>query len=304
LKELDQCGLCPRECGINRNACQAGYCGSGSGYEVASICIHHGEEPPISGIKGICNVFFSGCNLACVYCQNYQISRRKQKSGNIETTLEEVTARIITLLNEGIEAVGFVNPTHFTPHVKEIIRSLNHQGYKPITVYNTNCFDKVDIVRSLEGLIDVYLPDFKYMDPILASRFSDAEIYPEIAKQALLEMYRQKGSTVVLNVSGHAATGMIIRHLILPGQTDDSIRILEWIAAFLSPSVHISLMSQYYPTVCVTGDPVLGRKVTVSEYKKVVDATERLGFHKGWIQDHESAITYCPDFSNSNPFAF
>jgi putative pyruvate formate lyase activating enzyme len=302
LKELDHCTICPRACGVNRNAGQLGYCGSDAQYNIGSICIHRGEEPSISGPNGICNVFFSGCNLQCLYCQNYQISRRKGLRDHRRLTLEEVTEAIIRILDQGIDAVGFVSPTHFTPHVKAIIRQLNALGYKPITVYNTNGYDKVEILQSLEGFIDVYLPDFKYMNPVFAREYSDAHDYPEVAQKAILEIYRQKGSTVVLNDYGQAMTGMIIRHLVLPGQVKDSIDLLHWIASELSASVCISLMSQYYPTVCVTDHPVLGRRLSVSEYQQVLEKMEDLGFHKGWVQQHESAHLYHPDFRSENPF--
>jgi putative pyruvate formate lyase activating enzyme len=304
LKELDHCVLCPRACGVNRNVGQLGYCGSNAGYSISSICIHHGEEPPISGLKGICNVFFTGCNLTCLFCQNYQISRQQGKLAAKPYTLEEVTDKIIDHLNQGIEAVGFVTPTHHSPHVKAIINRLNRLGYTPITVYNTNCYDKVNILSCLEGLIDVYLPDFKYFNPAIAGMFSDASDYPDAAKKSLLEMYRQKGSTVVLNDSGQAVTGMIIRHLVLPGQSTDSINLLTWIARELSPSVSISLMSQYCPTVCIANHPVLDRRINAAEYQVVMDGMENLGFNNGWIQQHESADHYNPDFNNESPFGF
>jgi putative pyruvate formate lyase activating enzyme len=217
-------------------------------------------------------------------------------------TLEEVTDAITTILDQGIEAVGFVSPTHFTPHVKAIIARLNRLGYQPVTVYNTNGYDKAEVLQSLEGMIDVYLPDFKYLDPSTAGAFSDAPDYPEVVQKSIREMYRQKGSTIVLNHDGQAVTGMIIRHLVLPGHAEESIRILEWIASELSTSVRISLMSQYYPTICVAGHDVLGRKVMAEEYRQVAEAMEKLGFYNGWIQYPESAEFYNPDFSMDHPF--
>ncbi|MBN2813356.1 MAG: radical SAM protein [Bacteroidales bacterium] len=302
MKELDCCMICPRSCGVNRNAGETGYCGSDNLYHIGSICIHHGEEPAISGKKGICNVFFTGCNLQCLYCQNYQISHTGRERVDKALTLDEVIESIIHLLNQGIEAVGFVTPTHFTPHVKTIIAMLNQRGYHPITVYNTNAYDSPQVIRTFEGLIDVYLPDFKYFDPALAAAFSGAGDYPKVAREVLKEMYRQKGSTVVLNNEGQAVTGLIIRHLVLPGQVKDSVNILKWIAETLSPSITISLMSQYYPTACVAGHPLLGRQITAAEYHQVSDAMEELGFHKGWIQDFNSAENYRPDFSRESPF--
>jgi putative pyruvate formate lyase activating enzyme len=302
LQELDHCMICPRSCRVNRNAGLVGYCGTDAGYQVASVCLHRGEEPPISGPNGICNVFFAGCNLHCVYCQNYQISQRPGRVRNTTSTLEEVTQSIIAILDQGIEAVGFVTPTHFTPQVKAIIRRLNTLGYHPITVYNTSGYDRAEVLREFEELIDVYLPDFKYLDPSIARRFSDAADYPDHVRQSIREMYRQKGSNVVLNDAGMAVTGLIIRHLVLPGQVNDSIRILQWIASELSNRVSLSLMSQYYPTYGVSDHPVLGRRITTAEYQQVLKAFEDLGFTSGWIQHPESADSYTPDFRLENPF--
>jgi putative pyruvate formate lyase activating enzyme len=294
--------LCPRECRVDRNAGHLGYCGCGSDYNVGSVCIHQGEEPPISGSYGICNVFFTGCNLQCLFCQNYQISRRRFRFKENKYTLEQVTDVIISFLIRGIEAVGFVSPTHHSPHIKAIINRLNKLGYKPITVYNTNGYEKVEILKSFEGVIDVYLPDFKYFNPFISERYSDSQNYPDVAKKAIAEMYRQKGSTIVLNDKGQAMTGMIIRHLVLPGQAKDSINVLKWIAAELSSSVSISLMSQYYPIDCVANHPALGKRLSAEEYQDVLEALEDLGFNKGWIQRHDSADSYIPDFINDHPF--
>ena len=302
MKELDNCRLCPRECGADRNAGQLGYCGSGPGYNIGSVCIHQGEEPPISGNNGICNIFFTGCNLQCLFCQNYQITRRKVRIEDNKYTLEKLTDIIISYIKQGIEAVGFVSPTHYSPHVKAIINRLNKLGYSPVIVYNTSGYEKVEMLKSFEGLIDVYLPDFKYFNPYISERFSDSRDYPEMVKKAIAEMYRQKGSTLVLNDKGKALTGMIIRHLVLPGQAQDSISILKWIAAELSSSVSISLMSQYYPTACVVNHPVLGKRITTEEYQEVLEAMEDLGFFKGWIQQYDSADNYIPDFTFDHPF--
>jgi putative pyruvate formate lyase activating enzyme len=302
MKELDHCILCPRACGVDRNAGKVGYCRSSAGYHIASIDIHRGEEPAVSGINGICNIFFSRCNLQCLYCQNYQISRRNAIIGESVMTLDKVVEAVIKCLDKGTEAVGFVTPSHFLPHVRAIIEKLNSLNYFPVTVYNTNGYEQVEPLQSLEGIIDVYLPDFKYLDPVISGKYSDAADYPDFAKKALTEMYRQKGSTLVFNDKGQAVTGLIVRHMVLPGYTDDSIAILKWIAEELSPSVHISLMSQYYPTSCMSGHPLLNRRITVEEYFTVVKAMEDLGFYNGWTQELESADHYKPDFRRPDPF--
>jgi len=281
---------------------QLGYCRSDAGYHIGSICIHQGEEPVISGKNGICNIFFSRCNLQCIYCQNFQISRTRGRIEETGMTLDEVVAESIRCLEQGAEAIGFVTPSHYVPHVRKIIERLNSLGYHTVTVYNTNGYDTSEILKTLEEIIDVYLPDFKYLDPVISRKYSGAQDYPEWARQAITEMYRQKGSSVVVSDSGQAVTGLIIRHLVLPGQAEDSIAVLKWIAEELSPAVHISLMSQYFPTTCVASHPGLNRKISEDEYGRVLQALDDLGFHNGWVQDLDSAAGYNPDFSHDQPF--
>jgi putative pyruvate formate lyase activating enzyme len=216
--------------------------------------------------------------------------------------LEQVVAAICDILDQGAEAVGFVTPSHYIPHVKDIIRRLHAEGKTPVTFYNTNGYDTVESLRELEGLIDVYLPDMKYLDPGLARRFSGASDYPEAAKRALKEMYRQKGSTLIVSDEGQGLNGMIIRHLVLPGQVADSLAVLRWIADELSPDMHLSLMSQYYPTSCLAGHPELSRTISEAEYETVKEELERLGFHRGWVQELTSPDSYRPDFSREKPF--
>jgi putative pyruvate formate lyase activating enzyme len=302
MKELDHCMICPRFCGVNRDMGKPGYCRTDAGYHISTICIHRGEEPIISGANGICNIFFSHCNLQCIYCQNFQISRNRGLVEERVMTLAEVVECVMGCLDKGAEAVGFVTPSHFVPHVRAIIEELHSRGYNPVTVYNSNGYDTVESLLSLEGLVDVYLPDFKYSNASLSKSFSDAADYPEVAKKAITEMYRQKGNSVIVSDNGQAVNGLIIRHLVLPGQTDDSIAILKWISEELSPSIYISLMSQYYPTSCMTNHPLLNRKITEEEYAIAERAMEELGFYNGWIQEMTSAHNYKPDFLKGNPF--
>jgi putative pyruvate formate lyase activating enzyme len=217
-------------------------------------------------------------------------------------TLDEVVANVISYLKQGTEALGFVTPSHFVPHVRAIIDELHNRGFYPVTVYNSNGYDTVESLRSLEGMIDVYLPDFKYANASLSKSFSDASDYPEVAKKAIAEMFRQKGSSVIVSDNGQAVNGLIIRHLVLPGQMDDSVTILKWISEELSPSLHISLMSQYYPTSCMINHPQLNRRIKEEEYAVVEKAMEELGFYNGWKQEMTSANTFKPDFLKGNPF--
>jgi putative pyruvate formate lyase activating enzyme len=299
---LSECTLCPRECRVNRFEGGTGYCGMDAGLNIASICIHRGEEPPISGPDGICNIFFAGCNLRCIYCQNHDISRAGSECMKISSSPESVLDRLVKILDSGIKAVGFVSPSHVVPQVKTIIRGLNSRGYRPVTVYNTNGYDKTDVIESLEGLIDVYLPDYKYITPGTSTDYSDADDYPSVALKALKKMYWQKGSKLHLDEEGRAESGILIRHLVLPGHTEESKKVLRSIAEELSTGVHISLMSQYHPTAQVRNHPILNRALYKSEYESVVETMENLGFRNGWVQDMDSYLNYRPDFRREHPF--
>lgn len=302
LRKLEDCRICPRNCGANRFSGKLGYCESDASYYISSICVHRGEEPPISGKNGICNVFFGHCNLQCVYCQNHQISFNKDNLAANHLTLKQVLAEIIQCLDAGCHAVGFVSPSHFVPQCEVIVNALHLLGLKPIIVYNTNGFDRPETLREIEPWVDVYLPDFKYIDTVLAKKYSDAPKYPEVAKKALAEMYRQKGSTLIINDSGEAERGILIRHLVLPGHVENSIGVLRFIAEEISTSLHISLMSQYHPTPFVKNISPINRSLFKNEYETVVEAFYQLGFRNGWIQDLDSFENYRPDFKKRHPF--
>jgi putative pyruvate formate lyase activating enzyme len=299
---LVSCSICPRNCGADRLHGKVGVCGSDSGFNISSICIHHGEEPVISGANGICNVFFSRCNLSCIYCQNYQISCSRGDLNEMQMHLHEVVGSIIKNLDQGCHAVGFVSPSHYIPHVKSIIESLRLNGYNPVFVYNTNGYDKVEEIQGLESYIDIYLPDYKYSDNDLARKFSKVADYKESALSAIKEMYRQKGSTLVMNENGYAESGLIIRHLVLPGNIQNSMGVLNDIAG-ISTSIAVSLMAQYWPTPAVMNHPTLKRTLLPEEYEIVKTELENLGFYKGWVQDLESSDNYLPDFEMDKPFA-
>lgn len=299
---LADCTLCPRECRVDRFSGGTGYCGMDAGLNIASICVHRGEEPSISGTDGICNIFFAGCNLHCIYCQNHEISCSGSNIRNEGSDLQKVLDKIEEILKNRITAVGFVSPSHAVPQVKAILAGLHSRGYKPITVYNTNSYDKVETIHSLSELIDVYLPDYKYVTPEIASELSDASDYPAVALKAIKEMYHQKGSTLRLDENGRAENGMLIRHLVLPGHVEESKNVLRSIAEELSPGVNVSLMSQYHPTSLVINHSDLNRSLYVEEYQSVVAEMEILGFRNGWVQDMDSHHNYSPDFSKEHPF--
>lgn len=301
FEPLAECNICPRNCNTDRLNGEVGVCGSDAGFNISSICIHHGEEPVISGENGICNLFFSRCNLSCIYCQNYQISCNRGEVNDMRMQLSEVVDSIIEKLDQGCHAVGFVSPSHYIPHVKAIIETLRLSEHNPVFVYNTNGYDKVEEIESLEDYIDIYLPDFKYSDNNLARKFSKATDYQESALSAIKEMYRQKGSTLVMNENGYAEKGLIVRHLVLPGNIDNSINVLRQVAD-ISTSIAVSLMAQYGPTPVVLNHPVLGRTLSKEEYGKVKAELDNLGFYKGWVQDLESSDNYLPDFELDKPF--
>lgn len=302
LSYFSNCTLCPRECGVNRLGKPAGYCNSDAGLNISSICVHKGEEPVLSGSKGICNIFFSHCNLQCIFCQNHDISGNTTVLFTRKMDFDEVIGKICQILEQTENIVGFVSPSHDIPQMLAIIRGLKRAGKNPVFVYNTNGYDKVDTLKMLEGIIDVYLPDFKYMDRELAIRYSKARDYPEVASAALREMYRQKGASLILNEQGLAESGIIVRHLVLPGAAEQSIEVLRYIAEEITPKLHISLMSQYYPAHKAIGHSELGRVLQPGEYRKVTGAFHELGFYRGWVQELESHQSYRPDFYGDKPF--
>lgn len=299
---LSKCTLCPRECYADRFYGSEGYCNSDAGLNIATVCIHRGEEPVIGGTIGICNIFFGGCNLRCAFCQNHEISRPGSSILRSSYTLEDALEKIENILSTGIKAIGFVSPSHVVPQVKTIIRGLHKRGLKPIMVYNTNGYDKAEVIDSLDGLIDVYLPDYKYVTPALALELSDASDYPEVVLKALRRMYYQKGSRLLVDDEGMAENGILIRHLVLPGHSEESIKVLRSIAEEFSPGINVSLMSQYHPNQFVKNRKDLGRSLYRSEYEKVALEMEKLGFRNGWLQDMDSNENYRPDFFSENPF--
>jgi len=236
------------------------------------------------------------------YCQNFDISQNDTGILPDSLSYTKLIGKICSVLDQTENRVGFVSPSHYIPQMLAIIRGIKETGRNPVFVYNSNGYDKVETLKSLEGIIDIYLPDFKYSNANLADSYSQAGDYPEVALNAIKEMYRQKGSSLILNESGLAESGIILRHLVLPGAVDQSIEVLRLIAMELSPKLHISLMSQYYPTELVKNYTKLKRTVLPEEYKQVTDAFYEFGFYRGWIQDLDSHASYRPHFLDAQPF--
>lgn len=296
------CNHCPRHCTADRVS-SLGFCQASLEPEVASICIHKGEEPPICGSKGICNVFFAHCSLQCCFCQNQDISRGRVEPRNIfYHSVAEVCDRIQEVLAHTENILGFVTPTHYSFCIPGIVEELHSRGLFPTVVYNTSGYDTVESLHAVAPYVDIYLPDFKYMDPDLAARYSHAPDYPEVAKAALKEMFSQMGSGLPTDDDGLAYRGMIVRHLILPGQVRNSLDVLEWMADNLSVNLHVALMSQYTPLTGVALPDELGRTISQEEYDTVVQRFYDLGFHKGWVQDFSSQQHYQPHFSEREAF--
>ena len=284
--------LCPRMCGADRTK-QRGVCGADDRVRVAKLMLHQWEEPFISGTRGSGTVFFSGCNLGCVYCQNHEI-----RDGGIGDVFDanSLAEAYLKLQQNGAHNINLVTAAPYVPQVAESLRLAKTQGLMIPVVYNSSGYESVQTIQSLEGLVDIYLPDFKYVTPLLAEKFSNAPDYAAVAKLAIQEMHRQVGG-LVLNEDGIATRGLVIRHLILPGCADDSRKVLDAIVSLLPLSTHISLMSQYTPQEHTTEFP-LNRRITQREYDRVISYALSLGLHNILLQERDSAKSvYTPQFT-------
>lgn len=297
-----ECTTCPRNCRADRQKAM-GFCRAPRVPEVASICVHKGEEPPICGSKGICNIFFTHCNLHCIFCQNYQISG-SEVDGHLVfySDLESICDRVEEVLDQTENIIGFVSPSHYAYCIPDIVEELHRRNRFPTVVYNPNGYDSVESLQLVAPYVDIYLPDFKYMDAGLAARYSHAADYPQVAQRALREMFSQKGSGLPTDDDGLAYRGIIVRHLILPGQVGNSLQVLDWMADNLSTNLHVSLMSQYTPIPELQLPDELQRTITESEYDQVVEHFYDLGFHKGWVQEFSSQQHYVPQFALREAF--
>ena len=294
---MSPCTLCPRRCGVDRRAGQVGVCGMTEELRIARIAPHMWEEPPISGSSGSGTVFFSGCSLRCIFCQNRVISREGLGKAYTEAELETA---ILTLCDEGVHNINFVTPTHYTPIIARILKKIKPTLGIPV-VWNCGGYESVEALRMLEGLVDIYLPDFKYCSLELAKDYSAAPDYPSVATEALMEMHRQTGA--YKEEDGLATKGVIVRHLVLPGCRKDSLEVLRHVARILPPEeIRISVMRQYTPDFA-TDAPFqnLHRRVTDFEYSSVLEEAERLGL-TGFSQGKEAATkAYTPDFAGEKP---
>ena len=299
---LENCNLCPRHCGVNRLAGAKGYCGQTAEIRAARAALHFWEEPCISGKNGSGTVFFSGCSLRCVYCQNREIALDGQKNilGKV-ITIPRLAEIFLELQAKGAHNINLVTPTHFIPQIRESLIMAKDQGLTIPIVYNTGGYEEVHSLQLLDGLVDIYLPDLKYRDAGVAARFSNAPDYFEKAKEALQEMYRQVGDPVFVEATGLMKKGMIVRHLLLPGQVGESKRVLRYVHETFGNHVFISIMNQYTPMPQIISDPAfedIARKVTDEEYERLLDFAEAIGIELGFRQEGETAKeSFIPPFS-------
>jgi len=280
-KLLSSCKVCPRKCGVNRLEGEKGFCRSSEEVMISSYNAHFGEEPPLVGNFGSGTIFFTNCNLKCVYCQNYPIS---QLGNGNKVTLQELAKIMLALQKRKCHNINLVTPTHFVPQILKSLKLAIKMGLCIPIVYNTNGYDSVNTLKLLDSVVDIYLPDARYADNEIAIKYSSAPDYFEIMKKALKEMYRQVGD-LVIDKSGIAVSGLIVRHLVLPGGLSGTKKIMNFISEKISNHTHISLMSQYFPAYKAKDDPAFSRKINRAEYKEAVLDFKNAGLINGWFQE-------------------
>ncbi len=304
---LLSCTVCPLDCGNDRTRGELARCYSGALPVVSSYTPHFGEEPALSGTRGAGNIFFGNCNLRCVYCQNYQISQAHKAQLKNEVTHERLASMMLELQGRGCHNINFVSPTHFAPQLARAVLLAAREGLRLPLVYNTNAYDSVEVLRLLEGVIDIYLPDLKYADSADGYTYSKVPDYAAHARAALAEMFRQTGDRLIFNEDGLLRRGLVVRLLVLPNDVAGVGDSLRWIRDTLSPRVAVSLMAQYYATNKAATDEryaLLSRRITEGEWWRAVSLLEEFGMEEGWMQEYDGASHYYrPDFTDpETPF--
>ncbi len=304
---LERCTVCPRDCLNNRLRNEIAACYSGRLPIVSSYTPHFGEEPPLVGTRGAGNIFFGNCNLRCVYCQNYQISQTHKEQIKNEVTHERLAEMMLELQARGCHNINFVSPTHFAPQMARAILIAAEQGLRLPIVYNTNAYDSVEVLKLLDHIVDVYLPDLKYAEDEAGFLYSKVRSYRECSRAAISEMHRQTGDELIYGEDGLLKRGLVIRLLVLPNDIGGVRESLEWIRDELSPRVAVSLMAQYYPTNMAGTKQryvLLSRRITESEWLRAVSALDELEMEEGWMQEFDgAAFYYRPDFDDRDtPF--
>ena len=300
--QLSNCICCPRNCDVNRIEGKLAVCKIGAEIQISHAGLHFGEEPPISGTKGSGTIFFAGCNLRCVFCQNYQISQEFKRHPTRTLSVDELAEEMLRLQSEGAHNINFVSPSHMIFQIADAIVAAKEKGLVIPIVYNTNGYDSVDALRQIRGLVDIYLPDIKYMDNALGKRYSAVNDYAEIIPGVLREMLDQVGH-LKMDDDGIATRGVLVRHLVLPGQIDNSRSCLRFLAD-LSPDIFVSIMSQYSPQHKAGKYPEINRTLTTAEYDQITEYALDLGLENAFVQEIESQTECLPDFERANPFNF
>lgn len=285
MNKYENCLLCPRKCGINRSTGQTGVCGVSSEIKVARAALHYWEEPCISGKRGSGAVFFSGCSLHCVFCQNREIS--DGKAGKV-ISKERLSDIFMELADKGANNINLVTPGQYIPDIVWAVNDAKSRGMKLPIIYNTSGYENVTELKQLEGIVDVYLPDFKYMDSTLSAMYSRAKDYPSVAKQALSEMVRQQPDVVIDDATGLIQKGVIVRQLLLPGHVNDAKAVLKYLYDTYHDHVYISMMSQFTP-IALKDYPEINRTVTRREYERLVDYALEIGITNAFIQEGDVA---------------
>ncbi len=285
MNKYENCLLCPRKCGINRRTGQTGVCGVSSEIKVARAALHYWEEPCISGKRGSGAVFFSGCSLHCVFCQNREISDGKEGKVISKERLSDI---FMELADKGANNINLVTPGQYIPDIVWAVNDAKSRGMKLPIIYNTSGYENVTELKLLEGIVDVYLPDFKYMDSTLSAMYSRAKDYPSVAKQALSEMVRQQPDVVIDDVTGLIQKGVIVRQLLLPGHVNDAKAVLKYLYDTYHDHVYISMMSQFTP-IALKDYPEINRTVTRREYERLVDYALEIGITNAFIQEGDVA---------------
>lgn len=306
MGKLRSCRVCPRDCDVDRLKDEVAACYSGLLPIVSAYTPHFGEEPALVGTRGAGNVFLGLCNLRCVYCQNHQISQTFREQRANEVSFERLAEIFLELQRQGCHNINWVSPTHFAPQLAKSLLIAAERGLRLPVVYNTNCYDSVEVLRLLDGVVDVYLPDLKYSDEEAGRDYSKVTEYVRHARNCLKEMYRQTGPDLVMGEDGLLRRGLVIRLLVLPNDIGGIADSLRWISEELSPKVAVSLMAQYFPTnkVGLERYPLISRKIRWAEWLEAVEQMEALGMDEGWMQDFDSASEYYrPDFGDAKmPF--
>ena len=306
MEMLTRCRICPRDCDVNRLKNDVAACYSGLLPIVSTYTAHFGEEPALVGTNGAGNVFLGLCNLRCVYCQIYQISQTFKEQRANEVSFERLADIFLELQDQGCHNINWVSPTHFVPQLVKSLHIAAGRGLRLPIVFNTNSYDSVEVLKLLDGVVDIYLPDLKYSDDAAGREYSKVTEYVRHSRQALKEMYRQTGDALEYDENGLLRRGLVIRLLVLPNDIAGIHDSLRWIREELSPKVAVSLMAQYFPTnkVALERYPLISRKIRWSEWLTALEQLESLGMEDGWQQDFDSAAEYYkPDFGDAGlPF--